>query len=241
MASKGVDILIMVDTGTEGSPQWTPVGGQRGATLSESVETIDVTHKASGGHKEYEYGDDEWTISCDGVYIKDDAAYVALVDAMRQKKKIKVRWQEAGTDTFEGTALVTSRDLEGPYDGEATYSMELQGTGAPTALPTDASNNLSSLAGIEQKGAAALVLVPEFAGGTSNYVVSVAAASSWVKFTPTASNGIITINGAVVSSGTQSGEIALGAAGSLTTITIQVAESGKAAKTYTIIVARAAS
>jgi len=135
MATKGVDILILVDTGTEGTPQWTPVGGQRGATLSESRETIDVTHKASGGYKEYEYGIGEWTISCDGVYIPDDIAYKALQDALRQKKKIKVRWQEGGNDTFEGTALVISRDLEGPYDGESTYSMELQGTGAPTELP----------------------------------------------------------------------------------------------------------
>lgn len=135
MATKGVDILILVDTGTDGTPQWTPVGGQRGATLSESRETIDVTHKASGGYKEYEYGDGEWSISCDGVLIPDDTAYKALVDAMRQEKKVKVRWQEEGTATFEGLALVTSRDLEGPYDGEANYSMELQGSGAPTPLP----------------------------------------------------------------------------------------------------------
>ncbi len=135
MASKGVDILIMVNTGTEELPTWTPVGGQRGATLSESVETIDVTHKASGGYKEYEYGYAGWSISADGVYIPDDIAYKALQDAMRQKQKIKVRWQESGTDTFEGTALVISRDLEGPYEGESTYSMELQGTGASVPDP----------------------------------------------------------------------------------------------------------
>ncbi len=133
---KGVDILILVDTGTEGTPQWTPVGGQRGATLSESVDTIETTHKASGGYKTYEAGLIDWTISCDGVYIPDDAGYKALVDAMRQRKKVKVRWQEAGQATYEGLAIVTSRDLEGPHDGEATYSMELQGCGAPVLQPT---------------------------------------------------------------------------------------------------------
>ncbi|MBY6278015.1 phage tail tube protein [Symbiobacterium thermophilum] len=133
---KGVDILILVDVGTDGSPNWKPVGGQRGATLSESVDTIETTHKASGGYKQYEAGLVDWTISCDGVYIPDDDGYKALVDALRQRKKVKVRWQEAGQTAYEGLAIVTSRDLEGPHDGEATYSMELQGVGAPTPVPT---------------------------------------------------------------------------------------------------------
>lgn len=132
---KGVDILIKVNTGTEAVPVWTNVGGQRGATLSESADTIETTHKASGGYKEYEYGYGDWTISCDGLYIENDAGYEALVTAMRTKAKVKARWVEANGDTYEGTALVTSRDLEGPYDGEATYSIELQGSGAPTINP----------------------------------------------------------------------------------------------------------
>lgn len=132
---KGVDILIMVNTGTDAVPVWTAVGGQRGATLSETNDTFETTHKASGGYKEYEYGYGDWTISADGVYIDSDAGYQALVTALRTKAKIKVRWQEAGDDVYEGLALVTSRDLEGPYDGEATYSVELQGSGAPTLNP----------------------------------------------------------------------------------------------------------
>lgn len=131
----GVDILILVNTSSNETPVWTPVGGQRGATLSESVETVDQTTKDSGGYNEYEYGVANWTISADGLYISDDAGYKALVDAMRQKKKVKVRWQEAGTATYEGDCLVVSRDLEGPYDGEATYSVELQGSGAPVLMP----------------------------------------------------------------------------------------------------------
>lgn len=130
--AKGVDILILVRTGgTDQDPVFTVVGGQRGATLSESVETIEITHKASTG-KEYDYGWSDWTISCDGVYIEDDAGYAALVSAMRNKQQVQVRWSEGGASKLEGMALVTSRDLDGPYDGEATYSVELQGTGAPT-------------------------------------------------------------------------------------------------------------
>lgn len=132
MPVKGVDILILANTGTVDIPEWTAVGGQRGATLTENNATIPVTSKDSGGVEEYEYGNYSWSISCDGVYVPSDAAYTVLKDAMRNKEKVKVRWQEEGTDTLEGMALVTSRELEGPYDGEATYSMELQGTGKPT-------------------------------------------------------------------------------------------------------------
>ena len=136
MAVKGVDILILVeDPATSGT--FITVGGQRGATLSESVDTIETTHKLTGGFKEFEYGFGEWSVSADGVYIKDDVGYQALVNAMRNKEKVKLRIKEEGQDVQEGLALVTSRDLEGAYDGEATYSVEFQGTGAITA-PTDA-------------------------------------------------------------------------------------------------------
>ncbi|MEY9867817.1 TP901-1 family phage major tail protein [Peribacillus sp. B2I2] len=126
MAVKGVDILILVNG--------TIVGGQRGATLSESVETIETTHKLTSGFKEFEYGFGEWTVSADGVYIKGDAGYVALRDAMRNKQKVTLRIQEEGVNLEQGQALVTSRELEGAYDGEATYSVEFQGTGAITPV-----------------------------------------------------------------------------------------------------------
>jgi len=133
---KGVDILLLVNTGDDANPVWTPVGGQRGATLSESLETIDVTAKDSDGAQEFEPGLYSWTISADGVYIESEAGYQALVDAIRNRQKIKVRWSENGTDTFEGLAIVTSRELEAPYDDAATYSIELQGTGMPVENPT---------------------------------------------------------------------------------------------------------
>lgn len=134
---KGVDLALYANTGTDVSPTWTFVGGQRGATLHEAVDTIDVSAKKADGtaHREYEYGFDSWTVSADGVYISTDAGYAALVTAMRNKAMIKVRMKDSVAYIIEGLALVTSRDLEGPYEAEATYSMELQGTGALTLNP----------------------------------------------------------------------------------------------------------
>ena len=131
----GVDILIHVNLGTEEMPEWQPVGGQRGATLSETRDTFEKTSKTSPGqYREYEYGFGEWTISCDGVYIDSETAFGHLVDAMRNRDKVLVKWTENESDVFEGEALVTSRSLEAPYESEATYSLELQGTGEPTVV-----------------------------------------------------------------------------------------------------------
>lgn len=131
----GVDILVMVNLGDDETPDWQAVGGQRGATLSRSRNTVNITSKDSADAiEEFEYGTGTWSISADGVYVESGDALTHLTDAWKNRTKVKVRWQEAETDVFEGTALITTADLEGPYDGEATYSLELQGSGAPVPV-----------------------------------------------------------------------------------------------------------
>lgn len=128
----GVDILVLVETGEN---TFIKVGAQRGATLTRTRAAIDVTSKDSPNlMDEYETGRGTWTISADGVYIESDTAYGALVNAWENRQKVKVRWSEGGTAVFEGDAVITSASLEGPYDAEATYSIELQGSGLPTPV-----------------------------------------------------------------------------------------------------------
>jgi TP901-1 family phage major tail protein len=130
--SKNVKVLILAQTGTDGTtgdPIFTVVGGQRNASLSESAETIDVTSNDSNGANEFDYGLSTWTISCDGIYVPSDTAYVALKDAIRNKTNVLVQVQEDGVQAEQGTALVISREVSGSYNGETTYTVELQGTG----------------------------------------------------------------------------------------------------------------
>lgn len=128
---RGVDIVVMVDIDETGTtPEWIPAGGQRSATLSETSEALDATTKDSEpGSYEYEYGLYGWTISCEGLYVPDNQAYAYLGKAMRERKKVKVQIHEEGLPTQEGLALVSSRELEAPYEDMTTYSMEFQGTG----------------------------------------------------------------------------------------------------------------
>jgi len=129
MAKRGVDILLVVEDETT-TGTFNVLGGQRGATLSEERETVDTTSKDSDGVSEFEYGNYTWSVSADGVHVASDEAYLYLKKAIREAKKIKIRFLEDNVAVEEGTVLLTSREFEAPYDGETTYSVEMQGTGA---------------------------------------------------------------------------------------------------------------
>lgn len=133
---RGVDILVEIDLDQllatpTGIPDWKVVGGQQNATLSEEVEAVDTTTKDSDGAVENEYGLYSWSVSADGLAVTDDEGYDALKTAIREKKKVRLRINDGG-GTETGTALVTSREVEGPYDGYATYSTEFTGSGKIT-------------------------------------------------------------------------------------------------------------
>jgi gliding motility-associated-like protein len=83
-------------------------------------------------------------------------------------------------------------------------------------------------------------LSPTFTQATISYAASVVNTVSSVTLTPTLSdvNATVKVNGTPVSSGTESGEIALNV-GSNTITTIATAQDGKTTKTYTITVTRA--
>lgn len=136
VAMRGADIIFYANTGTDATPVWTPIGGQQGATLTEERETVETSNKNSDNtSREFEYGFYQWSISCDGIYVPSDAAWASLKNCIRNAIKVKVRVKEQGSYTLEGLALVTSQEVEGPWDDSATYAVELQGTGILTPNP----------------------------------------------------------------------------------------------------------
>lgn len=126
-AIKGLDILLQVES-TDG--EYVDLGGQRGATLNRSAETIDVTNKVSGGWKQSITGFKEWSLDCDGIYIEDDAAYTLLEEAFEAGTELTVKLSKGEDFSFSGKAVITDFPLEAPYDDAATYSVSLAGTGA---------------------------------------------------------------------------------------------------------------
>lgn len=85
------------------------------------------------------------------------------------------------------------------------------------------------------------VTVPVASATPGVFVNNQVTATTSVVVKPTATAGVITVNGAIVTSGVDSSAIALGAAGSITDVTIVVQETGKVSKTYLVHVARASA
>jgi hypothetical protein len=123
-----------------------------------------------------------------------------------------------------------------PMDGSAaSFEATFEVTGQ-VAFTTSSSTGLTTPFFTVADG----TIVPAAANDVYTYAVSVAAEVSTTTITPTAEAGTITVDGNTVVSGEASSTVTLGAAGSLTTATIVVAETGKSPVTYKLYIARAA-
>jgi len=121
----GTDVLILVNTGTEEAPVYTAVGSQRGASLSETNDEIDISSKDSraGRYLAGRYGS---TLSLDALYVPNDTAYLALKTAQRAGDPILVRIEEEDVETEEATAIITDMSTDFPDQDAATISIDLR-------------------------------------------------------------------------------------------------------------------
>jgi hypothetical protein len=178
------------------------------------------------------------------LYLTDTAGQMAAIADSKTgiEREAIITGPTDAPFTWTMNAVFTNFTPEFNKEGVLGYSATLKASGEPVFAYT-LSTGMSALSGIEENTGAALTFNPAFAIGTFAYVVAVNTASTYIKLTPTAASHTITIsNGSesqTVTSGAQSGEIDLGAAGTVTTVTVTVAESGNVAKTYTIYVSRA--
>lgn len=127
----GASVILKIKKDTE----TVPIGGQTGATINRSAETIDVTNKVSDGYKEYVSGWKDWSIDCDAFVTLGDEGQDLLEAAYEEGTAVEVDVR-IGADsnakgvTYTGFALVTSLSTDLSQDDAVTYSLSLQGTGA---------------------------------------------------------------------------------------------------------------
>lgn len=133
MALNGADVLILVNTGTLGTPVWTVVGSQRDLSLSEGVASIDASSKASP-NEVVQGGRYSAKISFGALYVPGDAAYTRLRSDFRARTLVQVRVRESGTDIEKADALITKLDKNAPDQGETTVSIDLTVSGGWTVL-----------------------------------------------------------------------------------------------------------
>lgn len=208
---------------------------------SLSAATIDVTsHDSADGYREFIQSlRDGGDISIEGNFIPGNAGQAALVadlnDGSLDEYTITLPTAMATTWTFD--AIVTAFECSEPYDAKVSFTATLKVSGKP-ALSVTASAGLTTPFFVISESA---VVTPDEAGDVYLYVATVLTGVTSVTVTPTATAGVIKVNGNIVATGEASSAITLGAAGSNTEITITVQETNKTIKTYTIWVARAAA
>ncbi len=120
-------------------------------------------------------------------------------------------------------------------EGIVPWTATISITGKPVLGVTASAGLTTPFFSIDESA----VVEPSEAGDVFVYVATVLTGVASVTLTPTATAGVITVQGNVVATGVASSAITLGGAGSVTIITIIVTESLKSPKTYIIWLRRA--
>lgn len=200
-----------------------------------SRDDMDVTdHDSPDGFKEFVPGLKEaGEVPVEGHLIPTDETQIGLLAA------VDIDEPEEWTIEFPTVPKLSIRFMgyvksfkvgDAPVDGVMTFSATIKVTGKPV-IETDFSDGLSILA------ISSGTLAPTFAPGVKEYFATVENVTENIKVTPTAAGHTITVNGAPVTSGSASGDIAL-TADAITAITIKAWQEGKAPVTYILKVYR---
>lgn len=208
-----------------------------------TADTVEVSnHLSSDAYKEYLVGMIEpGELSVEGQFDYTDTTgqHAMLTDLnARAAKTWTITFPSATGATWTGSGfLVGFKVGDATLDGSIPFSARIKLTGKPTFAVSASTGLTNPFFAISESA----VVVPTAANDVYTYVATVLTGVSSVTVTPTATAGTITVNGNTVATGEASSAITLGAAGSVTTITIVVTETSKSPKTYTIYLTRAAS
>lgn len=125
---RGVDVLVIIRQGAEDII----IGGQKDATLSISADTLETTTKDTGDWRTYLSGLKQWSLTCDGLYIENDAAQIALWNAFQNAQEVTVTLSKPTSFTAAGQAVITSIEYGAAMEDALTFNVEFQGTGPLT-------------------------------------------------------------------------------------------------------------
>ena len=227
--------------------QWngTTVGGVEDAGEPDnSWEKLEMQlHDSPGGASEKVLTNKKTgTIKLSGAMLLADPGQIKLrADYVSKTGRAWTRTAPDNSWQQSGNGLITKCGPSGKSPKDASkIDVEIEIDGDVSWLESD-SSGLTALEGIEENGPGdALTFIPAFDVDAREYNVTVDTASTYIKLTPTAAAHTITVAGAAVTSGNQSGEIALGDADSVTDVTILAQETGKVAQVTVLHVARPA-
>jgi TP901-1 family phage major tail protein len=129
-ATVGKDYLLYVNTGTVGSPTWTLIGGQKSSDLNRTAESIDVSHKTTGGWKSNKAGLRGWSIDLSGLLLLQDDGIAALDAAFTAGVEINIKLEYPDGTVRTGWGSLTDFSETNADDGAAEIKGTIEGNGA---------------------------------------------------------------------------------------------------------------
>lgn len=128
-AQKGSSLLLKIGSGSPVS--YATVGGLRSTSITMNDEAVDVTNKDSAGVRTLlaQGGVNSMSVSGSGVFT-DAASEATLRSAFNAAtfSSFQIIIPELGT--YTGSFMVASLEYAGEYNGEVTYSVTLESSGA---------------------------------------------------------------------------------------------------------------
>jgi TP901-1 family phage major tail protein len=129
-AQKGSSLLVKIGDGAS-SEAFTTVGGLRSTSISLNDEAVDVTTMDSSNQRELLANGGIQTISISGSGVFTDAASeTTLRGKFGASTFSNFQIIIPGFGTYTGPFMVASLEYSGEYNGEVTYSVTLEGSGA---------------------------------------------------------------------------------------------------------------
>ena len=131
MASeKGSAFLLKVGDGAV-PPAWTTIAGLRTTQLSINADTVVITNKGSGGWRELLSGAGVRSVSLSGAGVFSGTFAEARVKASALAGMLddyQVSFESG--ERLTGRFLITRLDYAGDFNGERTYTLALESSGA---------------------------------------------------------------------------------------------------------------
>jgi TP901-1 family phage major tail protein len=129
-AEKGSAFLLKISDGAV-PPMFTTVAGLRATGLTINSDSVNITTKDSGGWRDLLSGAGLRSVSLTGSGVfTNSAAETRLrsnaVAGVLDEYKIMFE----SSDTLSGKFLITRLDYSGDYNGERTYAVTLESSGA---------------------------------------------------------------------------------------------------------------
>lgn len=133
-AQKGSALLLKIGadaTAAPASDTYTTVGGLRSTGISMNDEAVDVTTKDSSGVRELlaNGGIQTCSVSGSGVFT-DAASETTLKNAFGGANFANFEIVIPDFGVYKGKFMVASLEYTGEHNGEATYSVTLENSGA---------------------------------------------------------------------------------------------------------------